>query len=83
MRKPQSVEEISFRDETVRQGLERQAVSDLEGIDRLYHLNLYQPMRQSGGGIAAFFWGLGQAQVVSTSPSGRPPFSPGPWASCD
>jgi hypothetical protein len=54
--------------------VERQAVLDVEGIDRLY-LDRYQPMLQSGGGVAAFFRGHRQAQVVSTSlmgPTSRP-----------
>jgi hypothetical protein len=40
--------------QTVREVLEGKVVLDIEGIDRLY-LNLYQPMLQTGGGVATFF----------------------------
>ena len=42
--------------QTVREVLEGKVVLDIEGIDRLY-LNLYQPMLQTGGGVATFFKG--------------------------
>jgi hypothetical protein len=39
---------------------------DIEGIDRMY-LNLYQPMLQTGAGVAAFFKGHRGAKVASTA----------------
>jgi hypothetical protein len=42
--------------QTVRELLEGKVILDIEGIDRLY-LNLYQPMLQTGGGVATFFKG--------------------------
>jgi hypothetical protein len=39
---------------------------DIEGIDRMY-LNLYQPMLQTGAGMAAFFKGHRGAKVASTA----------------
>jgi len=49
----------------VREVLEGKVVLDIEGIDRLY-LNLYQPMLQTGGGVATFFKGHRGAKVAST-----------------
>jgi hypothetical protein len=45
--------------------LEGKVVLDIEGIDRLY-LNLYQPMLQTGGGVATFFKGRRGAKAAST-----------------
>jgi hypothetical protein len=50
---------------TVRELLDRHVVLDVEGIDRLY-LNLYQPMLQTGGGVATFFKVHRGAKVAST-----------------
>jgi len=52
--------------QTVRELLEGKVVLDIEGIDRLY-LNLYQPMLQTGGGVATFFKGHRGAKVASTT----------------
>ena len=52
--------------QTVREVLEGKVVLDIEGIDRLY-LNLYQPMLQTGGGVATFFKGHRGAKVASTT----------------
>ena len=41
-------------EQTVGELLDEQVVLDVEGIDRLY-LNAYQPMLQTGGGVAYFF----------------------------
>jgi hypothetical protein len=41
-------------EQTVGELLEEKVVLDVEGIDRLY-LNAYQPMLQTGGGVAFFF----------------------------
>jgi len=49
----------------VRELLEGKVVLDIEGIDRLY-LNLYQPMLQTGGGVATFFKCHRGAKVAST-----------------
>ena len=49
----------------MREVLEGKVVLDIEGIDRLY-LNLYQPMLQTGGGVATFFKGHRGAKVAST-----------------
>jgi hypothetical protein len=51
--------------QTVRELLEGKVVLDIEGIDRLY-LNLYQPMLQTGGGVASFFKVHRGAKVAST-----------------
>jgi hypothetical protein len=51
--------------QTVREVLEGKVVLDIEGIDRLY-LNLYQPMLQTGGGVATFFKVHRGARVAST-----------------
>ncbi len=53
-------------EQTVRELLEEKITLDVEGIDRMY-LNLYQPMLQTGGGVAAFFKGHRGAQVASTA----------------
>ena len=53
-------------EQTVREVLEGKVVLDIEGIDRLY-LNLYQPMLQTGGGVATFFKGHRGAKVASTT----------------
>ena len=53
-------------EQTVRELLERHVVLDVEGIDRLY-LNLYQPMLQTGGGVATFFKAHRGAKVASTA----------------
>ena len=50
----------------MREVLEGKVVLDIEGIDRLY-LNLYQPMLQTGGGVATFFKGHRGAKVASTT----------------
>jgi hypothetical protein len=50
----------------VREVLEGNVVLDIEGIDRLY-LNLYQPMLQTGGGVATFFKRHHGAKVASTT----------------
>lgn len=50
---------------TVGELLKNQVVLDVEGIDRLY-LNLYQPMLQTGGGVATFFKVHRGAKVAST-----------------
>ena len=50
----------------MREVLEGKVVLDVEGIDRLY-LNLYQPMLQTGGGVATFFKGHRGAKVASTT----------------
>ena len=52
--------------QTVREVLEGKVVLDIEGIDRLY-LNLYQPMLQTGGGVATFFKVHRRAKVASTT----------------
>jgi len=52
-------------EQTVRELLDEKVVLDIEGIDRLY-LNLYQPMLQTGGGVATFFKGHRGAKVAST-----------------
>ena len=52
-------------EQTVREVLENKVVLDIEGIDRLY-LNLYQPMLQTGGGVATFFKAHRGAKVAST-----------------
>ena len=52
-------------EQTVRKLLEDKVVVDIEGIDRLY-LNLYQPMLQTGGGVATFFKVHRGAKVAST-----------------
>ena len=49
----------------MREVLEGKVVLDIEGIDRLY-LNLYQPMLQTGGGVATFFKVHRGAKVAST-----------------
>ena len=46
--------------------LEEKVTLDVEGIDRLY-LNLYQPMLQTGGGVASFFKQHRGAKVASTA----------------
>ena len=53
-------------EQTVRELLEGRVVLDVEGIDRLY-LNLYQPMLQTGGGVATFFKVHRGAKVASTA----------------
>ena len=53
-------------EQTVRELLEGRVVLDVEGIDRLY-LNLYQPMLQTGGGVATFFKVHRGAKVASTT----------------
>jgi hypothetical protein len=53
-------------EQTVRELLEGHVVLDAEGIDRLY-LNLYQPMLQTGGGVATFFKVHRGAKVASTA----------------
>lgn len=53
-------------EQTVRELLEGHVVLDVEGIDRLY-LNLYQPMLQTGGGVATFFKVHRGAKVASTT----------------
>ena len=40
--------------QTIGELLQEKVVLDIEGIDRMY-LNLYQPMLQTGGGVATFF----------------------------
>jgi len=50
---------------TVKELLEERVTLDLESIDRLY-LNAYQPMLQTGGGVATFFKGHRGAKVAST-----------------
>lgn len=60
-------------EQTVRELLEEKVTLDVEGIDRLY-LNLYQPMLQTGGGVATFFKGHRGAKVASTVLMG--PMSP-------
>ena len=52
-------------EQTVRELLEDKVVVDIEGIDRLY-LNPYQPMLQTGGGVASFFKMHRGAKVAST-----------------
>jgi hypothetical protein len=52
--------------QTVREVLEGHVVLDVEGMDRAY-LNLYQPMLQTGGGVATFFRAHRGAKVVSTT----------------
>ena len=52
--------------QTVREVLEGRVVLDIEGIDRLY-MNLYQPMLQTGGGVATYFKGHRGAKVASTT----------------
>ena len=52
--------------QTVREVLEGKVVLDIEGIDRLY-LNLYQPMLQTGGGVATFFKDHRGPRVASTT----------------
>lgn len=46
--------------------LKEKVTLDIEGIDRLY-LNAYQPMLQTGGGVATFFRHHRGATVVSTT----------------
>jgi len=46
--------------------LEEKVMLDVEGIDRMY-LNLYQPMLQTGAGVATFFKGHRGAKVASTA----------------
>lgn len=53
-------------EQTVRELLEGHVVLDVEGIDRVY-LNLYQPMLQTGGGVATFFKVHCGAKVASTT----------------
>ncbi len=53
-------------EQTVRELLEGHVVLDVEGIDRLY-LNLYQPMLQTGGGVASFFKVHRGAKVAATT----------------
>jgi hypothetical protein len=50
----------------VRELLEGKVTLDVEGIDRLY-LNLYQPMLQTGAGVATFFKQHRGAKVASTA----------------
>ena len=52
--------------QTVREVLEDKVELDVEGIDRLY-LNLYQPLLQTGAGVAAFFKHHRGAKVASTA----------------
>ena len=52
--------------QTVAELLEEGVTLDIEGIDRLY-LNAYQPMLQTGGGVAYFFKQHRGAQVASTT----------------
>jgi hypothetical protein len=52
--------------QTVRELLEEKVTLDVEGIDRLY-LNLYQPMLQTGAGVATFFKQHRGAKVASTA----------------
>lgn len=52
--------------QTVAQLLDERVTLDLEGIDRLY-LNAYQPMLQTGGGVAVFFKRHRGAQVASSA----------------
>jgi len=51
--------------QTVGEILENRVTLDVEGIDRMY-LNLYQPMLQTGGGVASFFKAHRGAKVAST-----------------
>ena len=51
--------------QTVGELLKEYVTLDVEGIDRLY-LNLYQPMLQTGGGVATFFKAHRGAKVAST-----------------
>ena len=51
--------------QTVGDLLREKVTLDIEGIDRLY-LNLYQPMLQTGGGVATFFKQHRGAKVAST-----------------
>ncbi|MCG6869123.1 MAG: hypothetical protein LJE91_10505, partial [Gammaproteobacteria bacterium] len=51
--------------QTVGELLREKVTLDIEGIDRLY-LNLYQPMLQTGGGVATFFKQHRGAKVAST-----------------
>jgi hypothetical protein len=53
-------------EQTVGELLEEKVTLDIEGIDRLY-LNLYQPMLQTGAGVAAFFKQHRGAKVASTA----------------
>ena len=53
-------------EQTVRELLAEHVTLDIEGIDRLY-LNLYQPMLQTGGGVATFFKAHRGAKVASTA----------------
>jgi len=52
--------------QTVGELLAEKVTLDVEGIDRLY-LNLYQPMLQTGAGVAAFFKHHRGAKVASTA----------------
>jgi len=52
--------------QTVGELLAEKVTLDVEGIDRMY-LNLYQPMLQTGAGVAAFFKGHRGAKVASTA----------------
>ena len=52
--------------QTVGDLLAEKVTLDIEGIDRMY-LNLYQPMLQTGAGVAAFFKGHRGAKVASTA----------------
>jgi hypothetical protein len=52
--------------QTVGELLEEKVTLDVEGIDRLY-LNLYQPMLQTGAGVAVFFKQHRGAKVASTA----------------
>ena len=51
--------------QTVAELLEDNVTMDLEGIDRLY-LNAYQPMLQTGGGVAFFFKHQRNSPVASS-----------------
>ena len=53
-------------EQTVSELLAEKVTLDIEGIDRLY-LNLYQPMLQTGGGVATFFKQHRGARVASTA----------------
>lgn len=52
--------------QTVSELLEKRVTLELDSIDRLY-LNAYQPMLQTGGGVAAFFKQHRGATVASTT----------------
>jgi hypothetical protein len=67
-------------EQTVRELLEEEVTLDVVSIDRLY-LSLYQPMLQTGAGMATFFKGHRGAKAASTvlmtlsGPSTSSPFA--------